>query len=184
MITVKAGDEFASAASGERYRFIQTGAETGGALVVLADVLPAGVPGPPEHLHPTQEERFIVHSGLLGVRIGGRDQTLRPGDAIAVPPKTPHTIWSAGDGDLTMTVEMRPALGFSEFLATAAILSQRRPGGRLTPLEGALLIDRFGREIRLARPPLPVQRLLFPLLAAIARRLGRRLPNAANGDRR
>lgn len=182
MITVKAGDEFASAASGERYRFIQTGTETSGALAKMEDVLPAGVPGPPAHVHPRQAERFVVRSGLLGVRIDGRDQTLRPGDAVTVAPGSSHAIWNAGEGDFSLTVEMRPALRFPEFLATAAALSQRRAGGRFTLLEGGLLMERFGGEIRPTQPPLPLQRILFPFLAALARRLGQRLPENVGSD--
>jgi len=44
--------------------------------------------------------------------------------------------------------------------------------GRPSPLLGALLATRYRREIRFRQPPDAVQRLLFPPLAALARRRG------------
>ena len=39
----------------------------------------------PEHIHPGQEERFEVVSGTLGVRVGGRELVLNPGQSAVGP---------------------------------------------------------------------------------------------------
>jgi mannose-6-phosphate isomerase-like protein (cupin superfamily) len=48
--------------------------------------------GGPLHRHLRQEERFIVHEGVLRVRRGLRGVHLvGPGEEITIPPGTPHT---------------------------------------------------------------------------------------------
>jgi len=174
---VKIGDEFSNAASGERYVFRQTGAETDGTLVVMDDYLGPGTEGPLAHVHPRQEERFIARSGRLGVRLGDRDHLLVAGKEITAGPGVPHKIRNAGSDDLHITVEMRPALRFAQFLETTAALTHGKGGaGRTFNLfEGALLMCEFGDEIRPARPSLLVQRVVFPILAIVGRVLGYRL---------
>ena len=44
--------------------------------------------------------------------------------------------------------------------------------GRPSPLLGALVATRYGREIRYRQPPAAVQRMAFPPLAALARLRG------------
>ena len=174
---VRIGDEFSNAASGERYVFRQTGAETDGALVVMEDYLGPGTEGPLAHVHPRQEERFIVRSGRLGVRIGDREHVLAAGQEITAEPGVAHKIRNAGGDDLHITVEMRPALRFAQFLETAAALTHGAGGAArtFTLFEGALLMREFGDEIRPAQPPLSVQRIVFPILAIVGRVLGYRL---------
>jgi hypothetical protein len=46
--------------------------------------------------------------------------------------------------------------------------AERRP----SPLLGALLATRYRTELRFKQPPDPVQRFVFPRLAALARRRG------------
>ena len=118
-----------------------------------------------------------MRSGRLGVRIGDRDHVLVAGQAITAAPGVPHKIRNAGSDELHLTVEMRPALRFAQFLEAAAALTHGKGGAArtFTLFEGALLMREFGDEIRPARPPLPVQRIAFPILAIVGRMLGYRL---------
>ena len=63
-------------------------------------------------------EHFEVISGSLGVRIAGREQVLRAGESVAVPPGTPHTIWKAGEGETHVLVAFQPALQTEAFFET------------------------------------------------------------------
>ncbi|MDP9486216.1 MAG: cupin domain-containing protein [Actinomycetota bacterium] len=79
--------------------------------------------GPPEHSHPRQEERFLVRSGVMGVRVGGRESELREGEELLVSPGASHRVWNTGQGELHATVEMRPATPrFRAFLEAGAAL--------------------------------------------------------------
>lgn len=51
----------------------------------------------PEHIHNYQEERFEILSGRLGLRVGGRELILGPGQRAAAPPRVPHEWWNPDD---------------------------------------------------------------------------------------
>jgi quercetin dioxygenase-like cupin family protein len=108
----------------DRVIFRVTARETNGALVEFDDYLLAGYISPPEHVHPRQQERFEVISGSLGVRINGREQVLRAGENVAVPPGTPHTIWNAGEGEAHVRVAFQPALQTEAFFETMFALAR------------------------------------------------------------
>lgn len=175
---VSGGQSFSNAASGERYHFLQTGAETDGQLVMMEDILPPGADGPIPHYHPHQSERFIVRSGRLLVQLRDRSIVLEAGQEFTAMPGTPHKLSNAGTEELHLTVEMRPALRFAEFLETAAALTwgENGRGRRFNLFEGALLMQEFGDEIKPTVPPEPLQRVIFPFLAVLGGLLGYRLP--------
>jgi quercetin dioxygenase-like cupin family protein len=90
--------------------FRETAEDTSGQLLRLDFfVAPDGFLGS-EHLHPKQEECIEVLSSALRCRLGGRERTLGYGDAMAVPPGTPHTLWDEGAEEAHALVEYRPAL--------------------------------------------------------------------------
>ena len=65
-------------------------ADTGGALSVMA--WEGRAPGgPPLHLHPEQDEVFIVDAGHYRFECGGERFDLDPGDTIFLPRGVPHT---------------------------------------------------------------------------------------------
>lgn len=150
--------------SGERYVFRE---DAGDGVLRWETYIAQTGDGPPVHLHPRQEERFLVRSGAMGARVGGRQTTLREGEELVVPSGTPHKVWNVGRGELHATVEMRPAAArFRAFLEAGAELPR---GGLLGALEGARLIHEYRDVILPASPPEPVRRLIFPALASLAR---------------
>jgi len=80
-------------------------------------VMEAGYSGdagmPPEHLHPSQTERFEVLDGAMRTLIAGEERIYRPGEPFEVPPGTPHQM--AAEGPTRMRWEVRPALRTAEF---------------------------------------------------------------------
>lgn len=171
-----AGKEIESPST--RLVFEKTAADTDGELLRFEQFVKGGNPEVPEHIHPKQEERFVVHSGRMGVRAAGSEKVLGPGEEILVPPGTPHTFWNAGDEELHHVVELRPALEHETFFET--IFGLQRDGkfpaeGEKRPpnlLQGALIVT--GYENFLARPPIPVQKILFTPLALLGRLFGYR----------
>jgi hypothetical protein len=70
---------------------------------------------------------------------------------------------------------VEPAMRFEEMILEVWGLcadGHTNAKGRPSPLFGALVATRYGREIRLRQPPDVVQRLLFPPLAALGRLRG------------
>ncbi len=171
------GDELRHPVTGERIVWRQVARETDGALL-QADLfaLPQAAPAAP-HVHPRQEERFEVLAGRLKVSIDGVVTVLGPGDVAIVPPGTPHTWSNVDDAEAHIVVDIRPALRtemFFETLFGLAVDGETDRKGLPRPLQLATLVTEFSDEVRLARPPAVVQRVLFEPLAALGRLRGYR----------
>ncbi len=85
------GHEFSFRLSGRRHRMRVLGSarhtEDGS---LRGEYFAAPRASAPVHAHRHQEERFEVLSGTLGVRVGGRELLLGPGQSAVGPPGVPH----------------------------------------------------------------------------------------------
>jgi mannose-6-phosphate isomerase-like protein (cupin superfamily) len=161
--------------SGERITFRETAADTDGDLLAIdLELSPEGhVPG--AHVHPFQEERFEVVSGIMSFRRGFRTITARAGDVVVVPPRTVHRFANAGSETARVRVEVRPALRMEElFETTVALAREGRTDGRgmPRPLELALFMSEFEAEVRAPFAPASLVRALIAPLRWLANRKG------------
>ena len=79
-------------------------------------LIKAGADGPPIHTHPEQEELFHVVKGELQVYIKDKWLTLKEGDNVFVPKKTPHTYRSRHSEDCVFEYTLTPFRNFSEMM--------------------------------------------------------------------
>jgi quercetin dioxygenase-like cupin family protein len=169
------GEVLESPINGQRAVFRETAEDTGGELLRLDFfVAPGGFLGS-EHLHPKQEERIKVLSGTLRCRIGGRERSVGAGEAIDIPPGVAHTLWNESQEEAHALVEYRPALRMETLFETLFGLGRNgKTDEEGTPrlLQGAVMLEEYEDEYRLARPPLPMQKALLALLAPVGRLLG------------
>lgn len=177
----RAGDVYENPVTGE-YVVVRVGAEESGGELAIADlhVSPGGaVAG--EHVHPGIEEVFTVVEGSLGFRLDGREDVAGPGRRLVVPPGAVHYWWNAGDEVARVVVELRGDArlldGFVTMLSN--LFGMAREGktdakGRPNLLQAALIIREFDDVIRFVEPPRVVQKVLFGILAPVARLLGYR----------
>jgi quercetin dioxygenase-like cupin family protein len=173
----KSGDVRENPVTGER-AVIRIGTEETGGELLIADlyIRPGGaVMG--EHIHPAIEERFTVLGGQVGFRLSGRVASAESGATLLVPPGVPHDWWNAGPEEALVRVEIRPSARFEEMILNAFGLAQdgkvnRR--GMPNLLQLAVFAREFDDVIRFTRPSRAVQRILFGLLAPLARLLGYR----------
>ena len=164
-------DEIVNPRSGERIVFRDTGSD----VLRMEYVAEAGAAGPPEHIHPEQEERFEVAAGAARFRVDGRDVVLSAGDKASVPAGTPHTFANAGGGELRMAIEIEPARDMRSFFETLFALGRAGKTdarGRAGLLQDAVLAREYG--VFLARPPVWMQRPVIALLAMVGRMAGKR----------
>jgi quercetin dioxygenase-like cupin family protein len=71
--------------------------------------------GGPLHRHMHQEERFIVHEGVLRVRTGlFGSRLVGPGEEVVIPPGRPHTFNVVTDG-ARFTAEFTPPLEVADY---------------------------------------------------------------------
>lgn len=177
----KAGDVYENPVTGER-AVVRVGTEGSGGKLAIADlyVSPGGaVAG--EHVHPYTEEVFTVVRGHVGFRVDGREDLAEVGQRLVVPPGVAHYWWNAGDEEAHVIVELRgPAsslAGFETMLSN--LFGMARDGktdakGRPNLLQAALFAREFDHVIRFVEPPRLVQKVLFGVLAPLARLLGYR----------
>lgn len=172
-----AGDVIENPVTGERAVVVIGTAETGGELLgVDLFVRPGGaVMG--EHYHPAIEERFTVVRGRLNYRLNGKAGVGSPGDTFVVPAGMTHQWWNATADEVQVRIEVRPAARFEACILNAFGLAQDgkvNAKGMPNLLQLAVFAREFDDVIRFTRPPRWVQRLLFGLLAPVARLLGYR----------
>jgi quercetin dioxygenase-like cupin family protein len=161
------GDTIENPITGERMTFLLTGMA----------VRPGGFVTS-EHVHPLQEERFIVKTGQLTMSLAGQERQCTAGDEIAIPARTPHAWWNSGTEELRVLVEFRPAGRFDQFVRTFFALAHTgRTNSRGLPtnvLQLAVTFRAYSDVVYGTAPPLAVQKVLFWVLDPIGRLLGYR----------
>ena len=104
------GNELNNPATGLRTVFRETAESTSGELLQVDWIGDPGWTTGPDHVHRLQEERFEVLSGSLGLRVDGVEGVHGPGEVIVAAAGSPHAAWNAGEEDVHLLVEFRPAL--------------------------------------------------------------------------
>jgi mannose-6-phosphate isomerase-like protein (cupin superfamily) len=134
------------------------------------------------HVHPSIEERFVVHEGRCQFLSGRTWVECGPGEEALVPAGTRHAFRNRGDVPTRIECHATPASSLQAFLEDAAGMSRAgklhkiglpKPNGLL---EAAVLIDAYDDMVHLGfpAPPRPVQKLVFGPLAKVAHRRGLR----------
>jgi quercetin dioxygenase-like cupin family protein len=102
----KAGDIFVGPR--DLYRFLVTGAETGGAYFAMeALVAPGG--GPPPHIHTREDETFYILDGSIEFRLGDETVTAGPGDYVSVPRGVVHNFRNPSNQVSRLILTFTPA---------------------------------------------------------------------------
>jgi quercetin dioxygenase-like cupin family protein len=157
--------------SGQSIRFLQTSKDTGGAWLEMESFFQPHSKEPVAHYHPKQREDFTVLEGTLKVRINGMVQQLQAGNHLHVAPNTVHSMWNAGEVPARVAWRVTPALETEYFLENGMGLAndgKMAKNGMPTLLQTVLTARRFSHVFRITKPPYPLQRLLFAVLAPIA----------------
>jgi len=69
--------------------------------------LPAGAATVPHH-HAVTEEIYYILAGTADMTLGDETRPVGPGDAIAIPPGSRHTIRNTGAGELVFLCTCAP----------------------------------------------------------------------------
>ena len=163
--------------TGERYTTTASGIATGGAYVEGKGFLPVGARPPGVHRHRYQDESVTVIRGRIRARVGDEEREYGPGETAVLPRGEWHDFWVVGDEPAETLARATPALGIEMLLLTLAGLASEGKTdkrGRPRPLQGAVIGQFYEEVAQFKTPPPAVQRIVFPVLAAIARRRGYR----------
>lgn len=166
-----AGQEIVNPRTGQRMTFVVMAPEE----LRIESVNPPTSEREPMHVHPEQESGAEVSSGSLVFEVAGEQRRLGVGDSIVIPANTPHRFWNDGSEDAHSTQFFRPALDIAAFFETMFVLAARDEldaKGMPKPLQLAMMVPEFHREIRPVSPPWPLVRAFSTALGPIARRRG------------
>lgn len=154
--------------STSRVWHLRTGATTGGEVHEQRVEHLAGSPFPPTHHHPAQDEHFEVEQGAMLFVVDGAEHVVTAGESLSIPRGVPHRARNAStEESAVVRWETRPAMRTADFFLTAQAL-----GDNADVLDRALLADSFRDVFRLSGP----LQTVVPVIAGLARLLGRRLP--------
>jgi hypothetical protein len=142
-------------------------------------VLEPYAPGPPEHIHTSLSENFIIAEGTLSLLVNGEKKLLRPGESLLVNPGTPHKPFNETDSRVVirppLTAEYALSEQFAVFLTQAYGFFDESEANSQPP-KALLQMSRFSPkyELWLASPPVPLQKAFFFVISPTARLLGYR----------
>ena len=169
-------DLFENPHNGNKIQFLVTSAESKGEVLKMQVWNPLHVPMPPEHLHPLQTDSMEVIQGQAGIKVGDHEQILSAGEKIVVPKNTPHRVWVAGDTELIVIHELRPAMNTESFFETQiALAAQGKSNANGVPrnfLQFATILNENYGEIFVTNPPVPVQKFVAKVLGNLGKLLG------------
>ncbi|AGA24611.1 cupin domain-containing protein [Singulisphaera acidiphila] len=144
------GDYDVYSVVGDRYTFLLTGAQTGGAYAVLDFFVPPGSGSPP-HVHRREDEAFYVIDGEFEFIVAGEPIRVTAGGFLFAHRDIPHNFTNVGSTPGRMIVTITPA-GLEEFFAEVGTRLQSREDAPIppTPEDIARLIEatpKYGLEI-------------------------------------
>ena len=169
------GQVFVSKSEG----FRQTVLKRENGLVWGELVLEPYAAGPPEHIHTTFPEKFIVAEGTLSLLVNGEKKTLRAGESLLIPPGTVHKPFNETDSPVVVKGPFTPEYGipeqFTVFLTQAYGFFDESESNSQPPT-ALLQMSRFSPKYDswLARPPVFLQKALYFVIGPTARLLGYR----------
>ena len=157
--------------------FRETGAETNGSVLEIECFNPRSDEREPVHIHPQQESSCEVISGKLHFWIDGRERIIGPGERVIIPAGVPHRFWNEDHQQAHHIQQFSPALNIAGFFDTFFALSR---DGKLNKngipnfLHASIIALAHKNEIRLTKPPWPIQYLTYLLLSPIGKLVGYR----------
>jgi quercetin dioxygenase-like cupin family protein len=98
---------------GDRYTFLVTGEESGGAYFAMEPLVPPGG-GPPPLTHTREDETFYLIDGQIEILLGDRKIMAGPGDFMNVPRGSVHCFRNVGAKTARLLVTFTPA-GIDKF---------------------------------------------------------------------
>jgi quercetin dioxygenase-like cupin family protein len=176
---VKAGEVYENRVQRDRAVVREGSAENGGERLVVALQVAPGGGGADKHVHSYLTETFEVLSGTVRLHLDGQDEiAVADGTRFEARPGTVHGWWNASDTEpASVLVEVTPGERFELMIQTLyGLANDGRTDARgiPRPLPLALFAREFRPEVELVRPPRIVQRILFALVAPLARARGDR----------
>jgi quercetin dioxygenase-like cupin family protein len=159
--------------SGETLRMRRERDASGQIILIVEGSLPPGTNGPPPHIHFQEREEGWVQAGTLGARIGNQKLVVQTGGNAAFPPGVVHSWWNAGETLLEFNGRVVPAVDLDQFLQALFAVLNAGATNRPSIFYLAHVLWRHRHTQAVVKPPVAIQRILFPVVLLIGRVLGK-----------
>lgn len=159
--------------TGETLRMRRERDASGQVILIIEGSLPPRSNGPPPHVHFQQREEGTVQGGTLGLKIGKHTSIVQAGGDAAFPAGAVHSWWNAGETLLEFSGRVVPAADLDQFLQALFDVLNSGASARPSIFYLAHVLWRHRRTQGVVRPPVFVQRILFPVVLLIGRVLGK-----------
>ncbi len=159
--------------TGETLRMRRERDVSGQMILIVEGTLPPGSKGPPPHVHFREREEGRVQAGTLGARIGGQTTIVQTGGNALFPAGVVHSWWNAGETLLQFNGRVVPAVDLDQFLQALFAVLNASATDRPSIFYLAHVLWRHRRTQAVVRPPVAIQRILFPVVLLIGRVLGK-----------
>jgi len=159
--------------TGETLRMRRERDVSGQVVLIVEGTLPPGSKGPPPHVHFREREEGRVQAGTLGARIGGQTTIVQTGGNALFPAGVVHSWWNAGETLLQFNGRVVPAVDLDQFLQALFAVLNASATDRPSIFYLAHVLWRHRRTQAVVRPPVAIQRILFPVVLLIGRVLGK-----------
>ena len=159
--------------TGEILRMRRARDAEGRVVLALDGSLPPRKDGPPPHVHFRQREEGRVRAGSLGILVGSEKSIVPTGGNAAFPEGVVHTWWNAGDDPLEFGGRAIPAADLDRYLQAVFAVLNASASGRPSLFYIAHIALRHRRTQRFMKPPLAIQRIVFPLVLLVGYLLGK-----------
>jgi mannose-6-phosphate isomerase-like protein (cupin superfamily) len=123
---VAAGKEDVIQIGPVQVRVLEDGSRTDNRIGAVKITVPAGISGPPQHIHRMHDETFLILRGAVRFTVGDTNYDTHAGDFLVVPVGAPHTFSNPFD---------EPAVFFNTF-TPAYYVNYFRDVARLAATEG------------------------------------------------
>lgn len=160
---------------GDKARFLITSEDSKGELMRGEMWLKPNAQGPPLHYHPIQSETFEVVRGKLGLEVDGKKMVFGPGEKYTVQPNSAHKWYNAGEEELYMIAELRPALKTEFFLESMYSLAQQDKVNKVGlpgTLQFAAILNECPGELYIVGPPIIAQKFMAKVVGRFAKLIG------------
>lgn len=172
-----AGDIIHNPRSGETFRFIRTAADTGGEYLEFEFIVRPGGAVPFPHIHRNQEETFTITHGKATLFMDGTRREVEEGETVVVPAGVDHLCLNDDSQEMRAIVVFKPAYDLEYWFETfCGMACDGRCDAKGGPRFMQLMILLTSFEFKGYRTDIPLlaQKILPPLLAPVARKLGYR----------
>jgi quercetin dioxygenase-like cupin family protein len=129
-----------------------SGAETGGALTALENLLPAGF-ATPLHVHRDADEPYYVLEGEVTFYCEGKAYLAKPGSFLFLPRGVPHAFRVSEAGPAKLLILTLPS-GFEDFVEAAGTQATQPELPPAAPIDVSTLPETAARHgIDILGPP-------------------------------